>query len=157
MRGQTVERLYQRHAAAIEAHCSRLLGDRCDAGDALQETFVRALVRSEQPLSDEHAVRSLFRISTHVCIDALRQRRTRAQALLDLRAQTPAGMLRVRDDAAADVVAKLLARCDDRTRAIVALHFVAGEQHTEIARALGTSRRTVHSRLKRFAQFTAEL
>ena len=157
MQGETVERLYLRHAAAIEAHCSRLLGGRCDADDALQETFVRALVRSGPPLSDEHAVRSLFRISTHVCIDARRQRRTRARALPALHAHARADALRVRDDAAADAVAKLLAQCDDRTRAIVALHFAAGEQHTEIARILGTSRRTEHGRLKHFAQLAAAL
>jgi RNA polymerase sigma-70 factor, ECF subfamily len=157
MQEQTVERLYRCHAAAIQAHCSRLLGGRDGAGDALQETFVRALGRSEPPLSDEHAVRSLFRISTHVCIDALRQRKVRARAHHDLAQLAHAQAAQFRDEAAGDAVAKLLSRCDERTRAIAALHFIDGERHTAIARRVGISRRTVHGRLKRLAQIAAEI
>jgi RNA polymerase sigma-70 factor (ECF subfamily) len=157
MRGQAVERLYHRHASAIEAHCSRLLGRSADASDAVHETFARVLARAEAPASDEHAVRSLFRISTHVCIDVLRQRGVRTRALpelalraRDLQAQQPDYDSRSR-------FAQLLAGCDELGRSILLMHVCEGRGRSEIAGALGTSRRTVWSRLKRIERLAGQL
>src|SRR5688572_19520179 len=124
MDGSAAERLYQRHASAIEAHCNHLLGSRADASDAVHETFVRALARNRAPLSDEHAVRSLFRISTHVCIDVLRQQRVRRRALPELGARAAARETCVPEAAALDCVLELVAGCDELSRSILAMHYL---------------------------------
>lgn len=144
---RTVARLYRVHAPAIEAHCRRLLGHG-EARDALQETFVRVLARTEAPASDEHAVRALFRISTNVCIDALRQRRVRRRALHEL---ARASAAYCPDETAGDTLERILTASDEPTRKIIVLRFLEGRKQDEIAAMLGTSRRTVHARLKRFS------
>lgn len=157
MQGQAIEQLYEAHASAIQAHCCQLVGD-SDGPDALQETFVRVLTWSEQPTSDDHMVRSLFRISTNVCIDVLRKRGVRHRA-------TPELTVALRESArghdsaydARDAVHQVLARCDDTTRSIVALCFVDGMRRQEAAEALGTTRRTVFNRLEKVKRLAGEL
>lgn len=157
MDGRAAQLLYQGHASAIEAHCRHLLGSRADAGDAVHETFVRVLGWSVSPASEEHAVRSLFRISTHVCIDLLRQRHVRRRALPELATRARAQQSHVADDGAHEWVAKLLDGCDPLSRAILTMHFLEGRKRTDIAHALGTSRRTVYGRLKRLTRLASEL
>jgi RNA polymerase sigma-70 factor (ECF subfamily) len=157
MHGHAVERLYHRHASAIEAHCSRLLGRSADASDAMHETFVRVLTRSEEHASDEHAVRSLFRISTHVCIDVLRQQRVRSSALPGLVAQAGGARAEHAAHEARDQIEKLVADCDELGRSILALHGVQGLARNEVAAALGTSRKTVWARWRRIEQLAAQL
>jgi len=157
MDGHEAEQLYQRHAPAIEAHCTQLLGSRADASDAVHETFVRVLARREALASGEHAVRSLFRISTHVCIDVLRQQRVRRRALPELTTRARESESHAADDGALEWVTKLVDNCDDLSRSILAMHYIEGRKRTEIADALGTSRRTVYGRLKRLTQLATEL
>src|SRR5262245_54601746 len=157
MQGRAVERLYHRHASAIEAHCSRLLGRSADASDAVHETFARVLARADAHASDEHAVRSLFRISTHVCIDVLRQRGVRTRALPELALRAHQLQAQSTDYDARARFAKLLERCDELGRSILLMHVCEGRGRSEIAGALGTSRRTVWSRLKRIEQLAGEL
>jgi RNA polymerase sigma-70 factor (ECF subfamily) len=157
MHEQVVGQLYQRHASALQAHCSRLLGYSDDASDAVHETFMRVLSRPQAPSCDEHAVRSLFRISTHVCIDVLRQRDVRRRALPELLARTldqPAGDARL---LARDCIERLVERCDETTSPLLALCFVEERARGEVALALGTTRRTVWSRLKRIERLAHEL
>lgn len=157
MQGYTVEQLYARHAPAIEAHCSQLLGYRADASDAVHETFVRVMTRSREPDSPDHVVRSLFRISTNVCIDLLRQRgvRRRAAPALAAHVASEGGGQEAYD--ARESLERVLGRCDDTTRSIVAMRFIEGMPRTEIATALGTTRRTVFNRLKRLERLAGEL
>jgi RNA polymerase sigma-70 factor (ECF subfamily) len=159
MNGSAATLLYLRHAAAIEAHCNQLLRSPAEASDAVHETFVRVLSRRAAPLSEEHAVRSLFRISTHVCIDLLRQRRVRRRALPELtsRARDRERESQTGEPASVERMLELLAGNDPLSRSIVAMHFIEGRKRTEIAQALGTSRRTVYGRLKRVAERVGEL
>jgi RNA polymerase sigma-70 factor (ECF subfamily) len=62
----------------LQVHCYRMLGSVEDAEDAVQETYLRAWAKL-----DSFAARASFRawmygIASHVCLDALRRRKSRA-------------------------------------------------------------------------------
>ena len=152
-----MQQLYELHSPEIEAHCCRLLGHSADATAAVHETFVRALTRGRAPSNADHMVRSLFRISTNVCIDVLRQRSVRRRAVPELAAHA----VRTRSvDAPYDArqsLERVLSHCDDTTRSSVSMRFIDGRGRGEIAQTLGTTRRTVFNRLKRLERLANEL
>ena len=59
------------HRAALTGHCYRMLGSLAEADDAVQETMLRAW-RSLEGFDGRSSLRTwLYRIATHVCLDAL--------------------------------------------------------------------------------------
>ncbi len=65
------------HRREILVHCYRMTGSFADAEDLVQETFLRAW-RTRESFRKEASFRTwLYRISTNVCLDALRKRRRR--------------------------------------------------------------------------------
>lgn len=79
--------LLERHRNELRLHCYRMLGSSHDAEDMLQEMAVRAW-RAKASLTDVSNGRAwLYRITTNVCLDELKQRRTR---LLPFEAGPPA-------------------------------------------------------------------
>jgi RNA polymerase sigma-70 factor (ECF subfamily) len=71
------------HREALVGHCYRMLGSAAEADDAAQETLVRAW-RALEGFDGRASLRTwLYRIATHVCLDALsdRSRRERPVAL----------------------------------------------------------------------------
>jgi len=77
----------EHHRAALTGHCYRMLGSVVDADDAVQETMVRAWNRAWRSLDRFDGRASLrtwlYRIATHVCLDALADRSRRARPLED--------------------------------------------------------------------------
>src|SRR5438309_12070781 len=71
----------EKHRRELTAYCYRMLGSGLEAEDAVQETMLRAW-RAAQGFEGRSSVRSwLYRIATHVCLDALRGRQRRARPL----------------------------------------------------------------------------
>jgi RNA polymerase sigma-70 factor (ECF subfamily) len=71
----------EEHRAALTGHCYRMLGSAVDADDAVQETMVRAW-RSLQQFDGRSSLRTwLYRIATHVCLDALSDRSRRERPM----------------------------------------------------------------------------
>lgn len=65
------------YRATLTGHCYRMLGSVADADDAVQETMIRA-VRALPNFEGRSALRTwLHRIATHVCLDALAQKKRR--------------------------------------------------------------------------------
>lgn len=152
----TLAELYRKYAPAIFAHCRRLLHSPAAARDALQEAFVRVLARGPA-LSGDDALRYLYRVSTNVCLNQIRERRVHERA-------TPALLLRSTGSGSAEsghanrqFVLALLDRCDETGSAIAVMHYVDGMSQVEIADVLGITRRTVFNRLRKLEKLAAEL
>lgn len=69
------------HRAALTGHCYRMMGSAAEADDAVQETMVRAW-RGLDQFQERSSLRTwLYRIASHVCLDALADRSRRARPM----------------------------------------------------------------------------
>lgn len=140
----------RRLAAAFDAHhrrlfllALRLLFDREEAKDALQETFLRAARAGRglpRPTDEAEAEAWLVRVLVNVCRDRRRRAQVRARFVPD---PPPAAPDPAERAAAKQAVAAALARLPARRRAVVVLHELEERDVPEIARLLGLARPTV--------------
>jgi DNA-directed RNA polymerase specialized sigma24 family protein len=72
--------LYQRYAPAIYARCYRLLHSEAAACDTTQETFARLFAHDSSVLIGDKGLHYLYRVSTNVCFNQLREERVRTRA-----------------------------------------------------------------------------
>ncbi|WP_437874519.1 sigma-70 family RNA polymerase sigma factor [Sorangium sp. So ce513] len=166
----------EEHRAALTGHCYRMLGSAAEADDAVQETMVRAW-RSLGSFEGRASLRTwLYRIATHVCLDALNERTRRArpmelgppnaidgppttlpsyrwvEPIPDVRAlpadADPAELLALRQSIRLAFVAALQ-HLPPRQRAVLLLTEVLGWPAAEVAETLDTSVASVNSALQR--------
>lgn len=138
----------------------RLLGDRDQAADATQETFLAAFQHIDR-FHRGYFRAWLLRIATNLCYDALRRRRRRPTAPLESLLAHPESserhFHREEDDPEAYAERRELAReirkaldtLPPEQRAIVVLCDSAGFPYAEAAQMLGISQGTLKSRLSR--------
>ncbi len=143
-----VEQLHRRYAGVLYDKCVRVLGDRAEAEDAVQETFLsafRALDRFEE--SGRGHLPWLYTIATNTCIKLIRTRRRKgAEPLGEREPAAPAPDL-VEALHTRALLDRLAAEADDRTLAILVAHYVDGIDQGQIAEQYGISRRAVVKRL----------
>ena len=149
--------LYQKYAPAIYAHCRRMLQSQAAARDATQEAFVRVLTRGPSFPNDEDALRYLYRVSTNVCLNQIREVKvhTRAAASLRLRPSSSGSMEGRHVDR--EFVAAVLDRCGEAGASVAVMRYVDGMSQVEIAETLGITRRTVFNRLRKIARIARDL
>ena len=141
----TFTRLAEEYAARLFAVAFRLLGNRADAEDAVQRTLLKSYA-ARASYSPRWAMSTwLYRILTNVCVDELRRRRPTTD-LTDVRVSTPssAGAIGARID-----VGRALETVPREARVLLALHYVDGLSHHELAAIRGISVNTVKSQLAR--------
>jgi RNA polymerase sigma-70 factor (ECF subfamily) len=142
--------LYRMYGPVIYARCSRLLGDRAAAEDAMQETFIRVQRHLDKAPDSSEALRWVYRIATNYCLNELRDRKKRPLHEAELPDHTSGDSFAV-VFADRDLVARIVRRSPEKLRAVAWLHHVDGLEQGEVARVLGISRRTVVNRLAEFA------
>jgi RNA polymerase sigma-70 factor, ECF subfamily len=155
--GRDIAELYQRHAPAIYAHCRRLLGSGPAGRDALQESFVRVLQHHRVLGPGDQALRYLYRTSTNVCINLLRQRSVRERAAPLIAVQIMASQSNQPIPGDREFVRLLLDQCDETAVAVALMHFVDGMTQVEVAATLGITRRTVYNRIRRIERLASDL
>jgi RNA polymerase sigma-70 factor, ECF subfamily len=166
----------ERHRAAVTGHCYRMLGSVAEADDAVQETMVRAW-RGLARFAGRSSLRTwLYRIATHVCLDALGSRARRERPVLLGPAGTIAGPLTVHPaeswvEPIPDAIAlpldadpyeraslresirlafvAALQHLPPKQRAVLLLTEVLGWAAAEVADSLDTTVASVHSALQR--------
>jgi RNA polymerase sigma-70 factor (TIGR02960 family) len=70
----------ERHRRQLHVHCYRMLGSFEEAEDAVQETMLRAW-RARESFDGTQPRAWLYRIATNACLDAIRARKRRPQAV----------------------------------------------------------------------------
>jgi RNA polymerase sigma-70 factor, ECF subfamily len=141
---------YRRFGGIVYARCRSILRDDAGAQDATQDTFLRVQRHFARQLpGPDCALAWLYRIATNICLTERRNRKTRAlagQALAEgVDASLPAALER------RDLAERLILDAAPALRTPAWLFHVDGMEQEEIARLLGCSRRTVATRLARFA------
>ncbi len=128
----------------------RMLGDRMEAEDAAQETFLRAFQHLDRYDPNRPFRTWLLSIATHHCIDRLRRRRPALPLDPDHRGGSnpdPEETL-VRKETQ-EAIQRLIQRLPPTDRAVVLLYYWHGEPLREIAQVLGLTVSAVKSRLHR--------
>jgi RNA polymerase sigma-70 factor, ECF subfamily len=152
---QTVAQMYRDYGAVVYRRALRLLANHQDAEEATQEVFVRVL-RTEAGYSGKgELIGWLYRITTHYCLNRIRDRRRR-QDLFQL--HVAPGLCTSASSSPADMVMMrwLLGRADERQAQAAVYVYVDGMSYEEAAPLLGVSKRTVGNLLERFSAWCSE-
>lgn len=149
--------LYAKYSPAIYAHCRRFLQSPAAARDATQEAFVRVLARGVVLPKEEEALRYLYRVSTNVCLNLLREHNVHTRAAPALAAN--ASHVGSAESGLADreFVNAVLDRCGEGGAQVAIMHYLDGMSQVEIAEVLGITRRTVFNRLRKLARVAGDL
>jgi RNA polymerase sigma-70 factor (ECF subfamily) len=136
---------YEHDGRSLWSYAYRVTGKAADADDIVQDAFCRLLQAEVGGLSDEDLRRYVFRIASNLIADRWR-RSTREQSWLDRLRGEPSAQLDAEYD---DSVSREFAALKSRDRALLWLAYVEGENHQEIADALGLSRGSIKVLLSR--------
>ncbi len=156
---QAFEKLIERYYQRIFKLSFQMLGNKEDASDATQETFVKAFERIRQFRGASSFATWLYRIAINTCQDMLRDSRTIAFSQLtfeddhaeldptELMNSNPEDVLAKRERA--DLVWTALNKMPEEARQILVLCDMQGFSYAEVASILNLPEGTVKSRLHR--------
>ena len=136
----TFGELLERHEREIFAYALRLVGDRDDADDVYQETFLAAFRAWPPPRRGQERA-WLYRIATNKVIDRAR-RAKRLVRLADLKLAAPD-----RDGVSLADLAQAIKVLPEGQRAAFVLRKVQGLEYADIALALECSEEAARSRV----------
>ena len=154
-----LEALYGRHASVVFALCLRVLGDRSEAEEVLEDIFFELWQRAERfDAGRSTPLAYLITLARSRAIDRLRRVRRGApapdvgKAPPDVR-ETPAlaesPLAEAERSERRRLVASVLGALDPAERHALELSFFAGLSHSDIAKHLGQPLGTVKTRIRR--------
>jgi RNA polymerase sigma-70 factor, ECF subfamily len=134
------EEIYQRLGDRMKSIAWNHLGNRGDAEDAVQETFLK-VHRAAKTYSGEASFSTwVFRILVNTCYDVLRKRRRRIEeASMDDTPETAERTAPNVDEAKRMTLRKMLHDLTEQRRTVFTLFEIEGLSHAEIAEILGIS------------------
>lgn len=146
-----LESLYARYAPVVYHRCRSILGNDEDARDALQETFAKVIVNAEDFRAQSSPLTWMYSISTHHCLNLLRNRKTRARKL-EAHGDPLTAAVSAPEEGGPDtaLIRALLTETDEQTRAILIHTWFDDCTREETARLVGLSVPTVRKRLQSF-------
>lgn len=143
--------LMRRHEDKIFSLAYRMTGDRADALDATQDTFISAYKQAANFRGDSQFSTWLYRVAVNACNDLLRKRARAPRPSSD---EMPAPELSGAPGVAEGVSLRLdltraLAQLSEDYREAVVLHDLGAVPYEEIAQMTGVAIGTVKSRISR--------
>jgi RNA polymerase sigma-70 factor (ECF subfamily) len=149
--------LYERFRGRVFNTALRVVNDRDEAEDILQEVFILLFRKIQRFRARANFSSWVYRITVNASLDHLRRRRRIPQpgaptALFDSAVEIgPLSLPELgaaHSDLACDIT-KALSRLSDRLRVVVVLRYLEGQSYADIAQILDCSLGTVKSRLNR--------
>ena len=142
--------LLDRIAPRIFGYAARVLGDRTEAEDVVQDTMLRLWKMAPDWRQGEAQVSTwAYRVAVNLCTDRLRKRQSRPQVALDQVAEPPADLAtaveRMTESARADALQGALGQLPDRQRQAVVLRHLEGLSNPEIAQIMDIGVEAVES------------
>ncbi len=146
-----LDALVARHYDDCWRYALRLLGERADAEDAVQETFMRAIAALPHYQEHQRFRGWLFTILVNQCRNAAIARRRRLQRFSLLGSEVAAGPHSAITPApiADDALAHALAQLDPLQREAVLLKLGEGMGYAELSQVTGASESALKMRVKR--------
>lgn len=151
--------LVQRYQRQVYNLAYRMVGSAEDAGDMVQETFLRAYGALSSFRQDASFLTWLYKIASNLCIDHLRSRRSKGALSLDMELEEgrePAASDRVYDPedtairgAVSEVVQRAVMNLPEKYRVVVVMRHLQGLSVEEIAEQLNLPSGTVKTHLFR--------
>jgi RNA polymerase sigma-70 factor (ECF subfamily) len=152
--------LVRRHEDRIFALALKMTGNRTDALDATQDTFILAFRQAGKFRGDSAFGTWLYRIGINASKDLLRKRNRLPEPNEELHEypEGQSGGPRIEDRVATRLdVKRALSDLNDDYREAVCLHDIGGVSYEEIAAVTGVSIGTVKSRISRGRKRLGEL
>ncbi len=151
------EKLYRVTAPRLYGLCLRMLGNRSEAQDVLQEIYIKVWHHAGEYHPERGSpVTWMVSIGRYACLDVLRQRRGH-EDVDDLKNELRSGAVEPQQAALASADKKSLDRClrelSDEQRASIQLAYFHGLTHDQMARTLGRPLGTIKSRVRRGLDF----
>jgi RNA polymerase sigma factor (sigma-70 family) len=145
LRKGEVERVYREYGDLVLRRAQRIMGSDSEAQEILQELFM-SFVRNPEQLDGKTSMTAwLYSATTHLCLNTIRNRKTRSR-LLHLRSVPAEGAPpRVEDALTAQ---QLLAQLPDELAQVAVYYYLDEMTHEEIAEVIGCSRRQVGNLLQ---------
>jgi RNA polymerase sigma-70 factor (ECF subfamily) len=136
----------------------RLLGNPADAEEATQEIFIRAFRSAEGFRQQSQLTTWLYQITTHYCLNLIRDRTRRTELYEEHVAPQGDGLEKADPVRPDDMVLLrgLLSAADERQATAAVYVLLDGMSHEEAAEVLGVSKRTVGNLLERFQAWASE-
>lgn len=134
-------RLYAEHGHVVVRRARQILGDEAEALEILQDVFVSLLDRPDQFHGKSQITTFLYSMTTHACLNRLRNQRRRT-VLLEQAPSLEPGPTRAGADLSV-AASQLLAALPDRLMHVAIHYYIDEMTHEEIAEILGVSRRHV--------------
>jgi RNA polymerase sigma-70 factor (ECF subfamily) len=142
-----VEELYRRYGSAVHRRARSILGDPDAAADAVQEVFFRVLQRYDQFRGESSPMTWLYRVTTNLCLNRLRDERRRGELLGELPRN---GTVRARRMELSPDIRGALRDLPEGVAAAGVYYYLDGMTHEEIAGLLDVSRRTAGNWVEKF-------
>lgn len=144
--------LYVRYGPVLHARARSILGSDAEAGDAVQETFVRLVRGYDNFRGEASPLTWLYQVNTNWCLNQLRNRKGHQKKHEDRRVDVqPRESVEPEVDRIDDArIRSLLADEDDETQRIIVHLFFDDMTREETAVAVGISVPTLRKRLDAF-------
>ncbi len=143
----------------IYAHAYQMLGNHTEAGEVLQETFVRLVKNIVRLKSDSYFPSFIFKIATNCCIDIIRKRQRKyvdvndqefqesGMYQLELSRTVPTPEQQHENKQVLELINRAISELPRKQRTTIILHDIEGFSKEEIASMLDCPQATVRSNL----------